>query len=94
MKTGRGALAEYALVDPAFITKKPRNLSFEEASGIPVAFLTALQALTVEGGLRQGDGKRIFIVSRDLSGGEGVCADHLSFRRMVEVEESALWLFR
>lgn len=67
LKSGAGALAEFALVESALLARKPKNLSFEEACSFPLAGLTAWQALTVEGGLKEGDGKRVFIVSSALS---------------------------
>eukprot|EP00246_Nothoceros_aenigmaticus_P016876 TRINITY_DN78_c0_g1_i1.p1 TRINITY_DN78_c0_g1~~TRINITY_DN78_c0_g1_i1.p1 ORF type:complete len:330 (-),score=65.05 TRINITY_DN78_c0_g1_i1:413-1402(-) len=40
-----GTLAQYVAVEERLVALKPRNLSFLEAAGIPVAFLTAQQAL-------------------------------------------------
>ncbi|MET7903507.1 NADP-dependent oxidoreductase [Streptomyces sp. NPDC005355] len=41
----RGTCAEYAAPHLRALARKPRNLSFEEAAGIPLAGLTAYQAL-------------------------------------------------
>lgn len=59
----RGAMAEYCVADTANVVAKPENLSFEEAAGIPLAGMTALQVLK-SSGLKQGGS--IFI-----SGGAG-----------------------
>ncbi|MEM9723136.1 MAG: NADP-dependent oxidoreductase [Bacteroidota bacterium] len=39
-----GTLAEYVAVNQFAISKKPANISFEDAAGIPLAMLTALQS--------------------------------------------------
>jgi NADPH:quinone reductase-like Zn-dependent oxidoreductase len=49
-----GAYAEYVIVKPAVIARKPSNLSFEEAASVPVASQTALQALFTHGHLTKG----------------------------------------
>lgn len=43
--TRPGALAEYMLVDPRFIAKKPKKLSMLEAAALPLVSITAWQAL-------------------------------------------------
>jgi len=42
---GRGAFAEYATASEGSIALKPANVSFEEAAAVPMAGLTALQAV-------------------------------------------------
>src|SRR3954454_9283971 len=42
---GRGGFAEYALVREGKLALKPANVSFEAAAAVPVAAVTALQAL-------------------------------------------------
>ena len=37
--------AEFAVADPKLLTKKPSNVSFEEAAAVPLAGLTAYQAI-------------------------------------------------
>ena len=59
----RGTMAEYCVADTANVVMKPDNLTFEEAASIPLAGMTALQALK-SSGLKEGD--KIFI-----SGGAG-----------------------
>src|ERR1700722_13844343 len=50
-----GALAEYVVVrEDRAVVPKPANVSFEEAAAVPVAALTALQALRDKGQLRPG----------------------------------------
>ena len=44
-----GTLAEYVAVTTAAVSKKPGNISFEEAASIPLAGLTALQSLEFAG---------------------------------------------
>ena len=44
-----GTLAEYVAVKSNAVSKKPGNLSFEEAASIPLAGLTALQTLEYAG---------------------------------------------
>jgi NADPH:quinone reductase-like Zn-dependent oxidoreductase len=40
-----GTIAEYVAVTSEAVSKKPGNISFEEAAGLPLAGLTALQSL-------------------------------------------------
>lgn len=44
-----GTLAEFVAVTSAAVSKKPGNISFEEAASIPLAGLTALQSLEFAG---------------------------------------------
>jgi NADPH:quinone reductase-like Zn-dependent oxidoreductase len=50
----RGALAEYACAPEAALVEKPRDVSFEEAAAVPIAGLTALQALRDKARTRSG----------------------------------------
>ena len=59
-----GAFAEQACVDQDHAALIPRNLDFTAAAAVPLAGLTALQALRDE--LRVGSGQKVFI-----SGGAG-----------------------
>ena len=66
-----GALAEYvAVTEDGSIAPKPANLSFEQAAGVNVAALTALQALRDRAGL--GPGQSVLI--NGASGGVGTFA--------------------
>ncbi|QOS80514.1 NADP-dependent oxidoreductase [Paenibacillus sp. JNUCC31] len=49
-----GAYAEYVAVDADIIARIPENLSFEEAAAIPLAAMTAWQALVDHGRLAKG----------------------------------------
>ena len=44
-----GTIAEYAAVTSVAVSKKPGNISFEEAASLPLAGLTALQSLEYAG---------------------------------------------
>lgn len=55
----RGSWSELARSTEEFVALKPKNLSMEDAASIPLASMTALQALRgYEGGL---SGKTVFI---------------------------------
>jgi NADPH:quinone reductase-like Zn-dependent oxidoreductase len=69
-KTYRGTYAEFAVVPEKSLAKKPRNLSHEEAAAVPLAALTAWQALLNQGKLKAG--QRVLIHAG--AGGVGVMA--------------------
>jgi NADPH:quinone reductase-like Zn-dependent oxidoreductase len=48
------AYAEYLVVKPSVIARKPSNLSFEEAAAVPVAAQTAWQGIFTHGHLEKG----------------------------------------
>lgn len=73
-KDEMGALAEYACVHEALVARMPTTLDFDAAGGVPLAGLTALQALRDE--LRVAPGQRIFI--RGGAGGVGTFAVQLA----------------
>jgi len=50
----RGSFAEYVCAPEKFIAPKPANVSFEAAAAVPLAALTALQALRDSGKIRAG----------------------------------------
>src|SRR5258708_5693300 len=50
----RGAFADYARGTEETLVAKPARLSFEQAAAIPVAGVTALQALRDRGGIQAG----------------------------------------
>ncbi len=62
-----GAYSEYLIADPINISLKPEKLSFEEAATMPVAALTALQALTYLADIREG----VKILINGATGGVG-----------------------
>jgi NADPH:quinone reductase-like Zn-dependent oxidoreductase len=67
---GFGAFAEYACLSDGLLTLKPANLSFERAAAVPLAALTALQALRDHGRIEPGH--RVLIIG--ASGGVGTFA--------------------
>jgi len=71
---GFGGFAEYALAPEKALVPKPSKLLFEEAAALPMAALTALQALRDKGNIQQG--QNVLIVSS--SGGVGTFAVQLA----------------
>ena len=65
-----GAFAEYLVASDKALALKPANLTFEQAASIPVAALTALQALRDTGKLQPG--QKVLI--NGASGGVGTFA--------------------
>lgn len=93
---GRGGYAEYAIADSESIFPVPGGMSFEEAAGVPVQFLTAHGCLFGWGGLEGGDGtgdddrgraggraERVLIHA--AAGGVGTAAVQLASRAGAEV---------
>ncbi len=73
-KTYRGTYVEFAVVPEKSVAHKPANLSHEEAASLPVAALTAWQALVTQGRLKPGD--RVLIHAG--AGGVGTIAIQLA----------------
>lgn len=69
-----GTFAEYISIDESDVALKPKNLSMEEASSIPLVGLTAWQALIEKGNLKKG--QKVFIQAG--SGGVGTFAIQLA----------------
>ena len=63
---GKG-YTEYTVADPYILAKKPGNISFEEAAAIPIAGLTAYQAINEE--LKITSGQKVLIQA--AAGGVG-----------------------
>ena len=67
----KGAFAEYLTIpESRAIVKKPGNVSFEQAAGVAIAGITALQAIEDTGGLEAGDD----VLINGASGGVGTYA--------------------
>ena len=67
---GSGSYAEYALASTAAIAAKPKKMSFEEASGIPVVAETAWRSVVTVGNVQKG--QRVLI--HGAAGGVGSSA--------------------
>lgn len=61
------AYAEFALADPKLLAKKPGNISFDEAAAVPLAGLTAYQAINEH--LKITSGQKVLIQA--AAGGVG-----------------------
>jgi NADPH:quinone reductase-like Zn-dependent oxidoreductase len=59
--------AEFTIANPELLAKKPSNISFEEAAAIPIAGLTAYQAINEE--LKVSSGQKVLIQA--AAGGVG-----------------------
>jgi NADPH:quinone reductase-like Zn-dependent oxidoreductase len=70
MFRAQGCFAEYAMVDPALAARVPDHLTWEEAAAIPVAFITAYEALVQFGHLQAGE----TVLIAGASSGVGVAA--------------------
>lgn len=76
-----GAFAEYVLAREAYLTLKPANRSFEEAAAVPLAALTAIQAIRYAGGIQAGQQ----VLIQGASGGIGMYAVQLAKASGAEV---------
>lgn len=70
----QGAFADYVCGKESDFAEKPEAISFEQAAALPIAGLTALQALRDNGGLRAGH--EVLVVG--ASGGVGTFAVQLA----------------
>lgn len=84
-KDRMGAFAEYAVVPQALLARVPEGLDMVSAAGVPLAGLTALQALRDEMGL--GPGSRVFIPAG--AGGVGTFAIQIARWLGAEVTTTA-----
>ena len=71
---GLGAHAEFAAVNEIALARKPENMDFDAAGGLPLCALTAWQALVDIAGVQPG--KRVLIIG--ASGGVGTFAVQIS----------------
>jgi len=69
-----GTFAEYLAVEETDLALKPKNLSMDEAAGVPLVALTSWQALVEIGKLKEG--QKVFIQAG--SGGVGIIAIQLA----------------
>ena len=72
--TGVGAWAEYAVAREPRLVRKPANVSWEEAAAVPIAAITALQALRDHGQVQPG--QKVLI--NGAAGGVGTYAVQLA----------------
>ncbi len=84
-KDSMGGLAEWATVHEEHLAKMPASLTFEAAAAVPLAALTALQALRDE--LRLAKGQRVFISAG--AGGVGTFAIQLARHMGAQVATTA-----
>ncbi len=84
-KGAMGAFADYAVVPQGVLAHMPASLDFEAAAGIPLAGLTALQALRDE--LKLAPGSRVFIPGG--AGGVGTFAIQIAKWLGAEVTTTA-----
>lgn len=71
---GRGAMAEYAVLPAAGLHLKPAGLSFSQAAGYPVAYLTAYVGLVRCGQTQPGE----WVLVHGAAGGVGLAAVDLA----------------
>lgn len=71
---GFGGFAEYVAVPESLLAMKPEGVSFEDAASVPMASVTALQALRDKGKIQRG--KRVLIYG--AGGGVGTFAVQLA----------------
>jgi NADPH:quinone reductase-like Zn-dependent oxidoreductase len=81
---GEGGFAEYACAAEDNLALKPANVSFQAAAAVPVAALTALQALRDKGQIRSGQKVLIY----GASGGVGTFAVQIA--KSFEAEVTAV----
>jgi NADPH2:quinone reductase len=67
---GRGGFAEYAILPAAALRRKPERLSFAQAAGYPVAYLTAYVALSRVAQVQPGE----WVLVHGAAGGVGLAA--------------------
>lgn len=79
---GFGGLAEYAVAPEKLLVIKPEQLSFDDAATLPIAGVTALQALRNKGKIQKG--QKVLIVGS--GGGVGTMAVQLAKHFGAEVD--------
>jgi NADPH:quinone reductase-like Zn-dependent oxidoreductase len=71
---GFGGFAEYAVAPEKALVQKPARISFEEAAALPLAGITALQALRDKGNIQKGQ----MVLIPGSGGGVGTYAVQLA----------------
>ncbi len=79
-----GAYAEYAAVSEQVAASKPSNMTHEQAAAVPLAAMTALQALRDQGKIEQGHK----VLINGASGGVGTFAVQIA--KAMEAEVTAI----
>lgn len=82
--SGFGGLAEYVTAPGHALVRKPAGVSFETAASLPMAAITALQALRDKGNIRKG--QKVLIIG--CAGGVGTFAVQLA--RYFETEVTGI----
>ena len=85
MVAGGGGYAEYAIGDAMGLFDIPEGLSFEEAAGFPVQFLTAQNCLHEWGNLEEGES----VLIHAAAGGVGTAAVQLAREAGAEIYGTA-----
>jgi acyl transferase domain-containing protein/NADPH:quinone reductase-like Zn-dependent oxidoreductase len=80
-----GCLATFVTARAELVVPKPAGLTFEQATSLPVAFITGAHALFTVGGLRRGE--RVLVHA--AAGGVGLAAIRLAQRGGAEVLATA-----
>jgi len=73
-----GGLAEYAVASENLTVKRPPEVSAAEGAGLPIAAVTALQALRTIGAKFDGTGEPLNVLITAASGGAGLYAVQLA----------------
>lgn len=81
MGTARGSFAEWSLAKPASLALLPPGIAFADAAAMPVAAITALQALRDHAGIEPGD--RVLV--NGAAGGVGTFTVQLAVAMGAEV---------
>jgi NADPH:quinone reductase-like Zn-dependent oxidoreductase len=76
-----GTFAEYIVIPESYLALRPKQVTWEEAAGIPLVGLTAYQSLFVAGGLQEG--QTVLILG--ASGGVGSLGIQLARNRGARV---------